>query len=134
MPRERSRHVAVDARREMNELAAIKGIATMTLRLAIIVLAGLFGTCIVTPSSAGENKDVTAQNRSVDLSAQTRYVRPRVRVYRYPQPPFWEYPRPGTYSYPGPNAKRDCRAWYVVENRPSGAVLTPRQQCWWVPG
>ena len=58
--------------------------------------------------------------------AQRAHVRPRVRVYRYPQPPFWEYPRPGTYSYPGPNAKRDCRAWYVVENRPSGAVMTPR--------
>jgi hypothetical protein len=116
----------------MNELAAITGIATMILRLAIIVLAGLAGACIVTPSSAGENKDATAQNQNADLSAQQR--RPRVRVYRYPQPPFWEYPRPGTYSYPGPNAKRDCRAWYVVENRPSGAVMTPRMRCEWVPG
>lgn len=104
----------------------------MTLRWTIIGLAGFVGVCIVTPSSASENKRAAVQDR--DLSAQTRYVRPRVRVYRYPQPPFWEYPRPGTYSYPGPNAKRDCRAWYVVENRPSGAVLTPRQQCWWVPG
>ena len=104
----------------------------MTLRWAIIGLAGLAGACIVTPSSVAEVKRVAVQNQ--DLSAQARYVRPRVRVYRYPQPPFWEYPRPGTYSYPGPNAKRDCRAWYAVENRPSGAVLTPRQQCWWVPG
>ena len=104
----------------------------MTLRIAIIVLAGLVGACIVTPSSAAEGKRATVQNQ--DLSAQARYVRPRVRVYRYPQPPFWEYPRPGTYSYPGPNAKRDCRAWYVVENRPSGAVMTPRMRCEWVPG
>ena len=82
----------------------------------------------------GEDQRATVQNQDADLSAQQRRVRPRVRVYRYPQPPFWEYPRPGTYSCPGPNAKRDCRAWYVVENRPSGAVMTPRMQCWWVPG
>jgi hypothetical protein len=31
-------------------------------------------------------------------------------------------------------AKRDCRAWYVLENRPSGAVMTPRMRCEWVPG
>jgi hypothetical protein len=74
------------------------------------------------------------QNHAADLSSQQRRLRPRVRVYPYPQPPFWEYPRPGVYSYPGPNAKRDCRAWYVVENRPSGAVMTPRMRCWWVPG
>jgi hypothetical protein len=87
---------------------------------------------------------VTARNHDADLSSQQRQispyqvrphgVRPRVRIYRYPQPPFWEYPRPGVYSYPGPNAKRDCRAWYVVENRPSGAVMTPRMRCEWVPG
>jgi hypothetical protein len=79
------------------------------------------------------------RNQNTDLSSQQSQVRPyrvrpRVRIYRYPQPPFWEYPRPGVYSYPGPNGKRDCRAWYVVENRPSGAVMTPRMQCWWVQG
>ena len=32
---------------------------------------------------------------------------------------------------PGPNAKRYCRAWLAVENRPSGRVITPQQECWW---
>ena len=32
---------------------------------------------------------------------------------------------------PGPNAKRYCRAWLAVENRPSGRVITPQKECWW---
>jgi hypothetical protein len=32
---------------------------------------------------------------------------------------------------PGPNAKRYCRAWLAVENRPSGQVITPQKECWW---
>lgn len=31
----------------------------------------------------------------------------------------------------GPNAKRYCRAWLAVENRPSGTVITPQRECWW---
>lgn len=60
--------------------------------------------------------------------------RTRVRIYPEEQPAFWDYPRPGTYSWPGPNAKRDCKAWYVVENRATGPTLTPRMTCRWVPG
>lgn len=70
---------------------------------------------------------------STELSAQSR-TRPNIRVYRYSQPPFWDHPRPGTYSWPGPDAKRDCRAWYVLEHRQSGTVMTPRTRCEWVPG
>ncbi len=109
------------------------GTATMTLRIAMMALAASIGASFAAPSHAAENQRASLQNQDTDLSAQQRR-RPRVRVYREYQPPFWEYPRPGTYSWPGPNAKRDCRAWYVVENRPSGAVMTPRMQCWWVPG
>jgi len=32
---------------------------------------------------------------------------------------------------PGPNARRYCRAWLAVENRPSGQVITPQKECWW---
>ncbi len=109
----------------------------MAARFAVVLLTAFFAQSFAAPSYAGDAKRAAVKRPDVtDLSAQERryYYRPRVRVYRYPQPPFWEYPRPGTYSYPGPNAKRDCRAWYVIENRPSGAVMTPRQQCWWVPG
>lgn len=104
----------------------------MTLRIAIIGFAALVGTVFAASSHAADDNRAVVQNRAIELSAQQR--RPRVRIYREYQPPFWDYPRPGTYSWPGPNAKRDCRAWYVIENRPSGAVMAPRQQCWWVPG
>lgn len=32
---------------------------------------------------------------------------------------------------PGPNSKRICRSWLVKEYRVSGAVVVPKQQCWW---
>ncbi|MES1155919.1 MAG: hypothetical protein ABUL48_05765 [Pseudorhodoplanes sp.] len=109
----------------------------MAARFATVLLAAFFAHCFAAPAEAADAARLAVQNRNAtDLSAQERryYVRPRVRIYRYPQPPFWEYPRPGTYSWPGPGAKRDCAVRYVVENRPSGAVMTPRMQCAWVPG
>jgi hypothetical protein len=102
-------------------------------RLAMGLLFVIAASSFAAPSHAGDTRAAWLRHDLIDMSAQQR-VRPRVRVYPEPQPPFWEYPRPGTYSWPGPGAKRDCRAWYVIENRPSGAVMTPRQQCWWVPG
>jgi hypothetical protein len=122
----------VDARGGIALDAAIRT-KTMTLRIAVIALVASIGAFLAAPSHAAESWRGAVQSQMTDLSSQARQ-RPRVRVYREYQPPFWEYPRPGTYSWPGPNAKRDCRAWYVIENRPSGAVMTPRQQCWWVPG
>ena len=108
-------------------------------RVAAIVAGAVVALSFTALPQARAAETVAMRNHDVDLSSQQREVRayrvrPRVRVYRAPQPPFWEYPRPGTYSWPGPNAKRDCRAWYVVENRPSGAVMTPRMRCEWVPG
>jgi hypothetical protein len=44
------------------------------------------------------------------------------------------YPRPYTYAYPGPNAHRECVGRLVVEARPSGTVIVPRQHCWWARG
>jgi hypothetical protein len=111
-------------------------------RLAAIMAGALVAQSFVAlpqahaqSTMAGDrNTDVSAQN-STQAQRRVYRARPRVHVYPYQQqPPFWEYPRPGVYSWPGPNGKRDCRAWYVVENRPSGAVMTPRMQCWWVPG
>ena len=105
--------------------------------VAMVLLAVFVAHVFTAPSSAGAAEEIILQGKkATDISAQQRVyrVRPRVPVYPYPQPPFWEYPRPGTYSYPGPYAKRDCRVRYVIENRPSGAVLTPRMRCEWVPG
>jgi hypothetical protein len=119
--------------------AVIEGMAMTVFRLAVIVAGAAVALSFTALPQARATEPMAMRNRDVDLSSQQYQVRPyrvrpRVRVYRYPQPPFWEYPRPGVYSWPGPNAKRDCRAWYVVENRPSGAVMTPRMRCEWVPG
>ena len=108
-------------------------------RLTAIVAGAIAAFSLTAFPQARAAETAVLRNYDTDLSSQQRQVRPyrvrpRVRVYPYQQPPFWEYPRPGVYSWPGPNAKRDCRAWYVVENRPSGAVMTPRMRCWWVPG
>ena len=105
----------------------------MVFRIAIFAVAALAGISFAAPSQA-ETPRAAVQKQDLDLSAQQRRVRPRVRVYRDLQPPFWEYPRPGMYSSPGPGAKRDCRAWYVIEHRPSGSVMTPRMRCEWVRG
>jgi len=35
---------------------------------------------------------------------------------------------------PRPLLYRECRAWYVLQHRPSGTVLFPQQHCWWVRG
>ena len=104
-------------------------------RLAMILPAVFIAGAFAAPPGARAAEDVAVRNASAaDISAQHRRARPQIRIYRYPQPPFWEYPRPGVYSWPGPGAKRDCRAWDVLENRPSGAVMTPRMRCEWVPG
>ncbi len=102
-------------------------------RVAAFVAGAVATLSFMAVPQARAAEPAAMRNHDADFSSQQRRVRPRVRVYRT-QPPFWEYPRPGTYSWPGPYAKRDCRAWYVVENRPSGAVMTPRMRCEWVPG
>ena len=98
--------------------------------LAVIaLLAAALADGSVSAAEAGERAQTAEAS---DLSAQTRRVRPRVRIYR--QPAAWPYPRPGYYSWPGPNAVRQCVDWYALENRPSGPVITPQMRCWWVSG
>jgi hypothetical protein len=109
----------------------------VSIRIAVLPAIALLLTILPAAPTAAQAQTHMAQAPATEFSAQStqpRRVRPRVRVYREYQPPFWEYPRPGTYSWPGPGARRDCRAWYVLENRPSGPVMTPRMRCDWVPG
>jgi hypothetical protein len=71
---------------------------------------------------------------TVEVSAQSRRPRTRIRVtprYREGNSP---YPRVNPVAYPGPNARRECVARYVQERRPSGTVIVPRMHCWWVRG
>ncbi len=67
---------------------------------------------------------------------QPRRARTRVRVQPiYPYRRYHSiYPVPYPIEYPGPNAKRECVARYVEEHRPSGTVVVPRMNCWWVRG
>jgi hypothetical protein len=68
--------------------------------------------------------------------SRVRRVRPRILVQpRYPYRRYHSlYPLPYDVEYPGPNAKRDCSVRYVSEYRPSGTVVVPRMNCWWVRG
>ena len=124
----------VDLRRPMRErynipfgqTAIMKTMRKLSLAI-IALLAAAVSDGWMTPSAAGGRAPIAEAS---DLSAQTRRVRPRVRIYR--QPAAWPYPRPGYYSWPGPNAVRQCVDWYAAEYRPSGPVITPQMRCWWV--
>jgi len=81
----------------------------MTARAAIAIAAVGLSLFAMAPVSAQPNRgDET-------LSAQRR-----TRIVIHPRS-----------LQPGPNAKRYCRAWLAVENRPSGQVITPQRECWW---
>jgi hypothetical protein len=75
---------------------------------AIVALMLVF--CMAAPAFA--------QPTSPDQGATTVHRRTRIVIH----------PRS---LEPGPNAKRYCRAWLAVENRPSGQVITPQRECWW---
>ena len=79
--------------------------------------------------NVGAARDSLAQSR-------LRRVRPRILVQPiYPYRRFHSlYPLPYDIEYPGPNARRDCSVRYVSEYRPSGTVVVPRMNCWWVRG
>ena len=112
----------------------------MLVTLAAIVTS--WGLLLAVPSAA----QTAAQARAApdakaaaatDFSAQRR-VRPRTRIRVQPLYPYRRYhslyPLPYDIEYPGPNARRDCTARYVTEYRPSGTVVVPRMNCWWVRG
>ena len=92
-----------------------------------LALASLFGAALVTSAEARDARGAAAavQAQEVlntaramsDLSAQARN---RLQIYRR--------------GALGPNAKRECHVRYVQDYRPSGTVIVPRMQCWWVNG
>lgn len=75
-----------------------------------------------------------AAARITDLSAQSRRPPARIRVTPRPREGSSPYPPANPVAYPGPNARRECAARYVREARPSGTVIVPRMNCWWVRG
>jgi hypothetical protein len=107
-----------------------------------VLVLGILGAALMGPapaSAAPLKKSTSASTAVTDISAQSRTRRPRtqltIRPRGYPYRTFHSpYPLPYDIEYPGPNATRQCVARLVQEARPSGTVIVPRMQCWWVPG
>lgn len=100
---------------------------------AIAALAGLLAGG--SPAAAETAQPSAGTQGATDLSAQSRpRARTRIRVQKYYPYRRWHalYPLPYDIEYPGPNARRDCSVRYVQEYRPSGTVIVPRMNCWWV--
>jgi hypothetical protein len=101
---------------------------------AFLMFAGLPGA---KPSMA-ETHTPNAKAAPTDISAQSRVRRTRPRILVQPRYPYRHYhslyPLPYDVEYPGPHARRECTARYVQEYRPSGTVVVPRMNCWWVRG
>lgn len=105
----------------------------MRLSVAIIVASVGLAVTVIAPgmvtsahAQSGSEKRV---GRVANPHAQDSAQRPRVRIYRNTDR-LDVSPR---YN-PGPNAVRDCRAQLVQEFRPSGTVIVPRMDCYWVRG
>jgi len=82
----------------------------MTAARALVALGAvalMLGAATPVWAQAGRGSDALAQQR-------------RTRIVIHPRS-----------LEPGPNARRYCRAWLAVENRPSGQVITPQRECWW---
>lgn len=100
---------------------------------AIAVLAGLLVGIL--PVAAETAQASAGAQTATDFSSQSRpRARTRIRVQKYYPYRRWHayYPLPYDIEYPGPNARRDCSVRYVQEYRPSGTVVVPRMNCWWV--
>jgi hypothetical protein len=119
----------------MRELAAMRMPVTFA---AIVMSAGLLWSAPGMAQSNPPDAGATAANSRAQsqVQRQIRRVRPRILVQpRYPYRRYHSfYPLPYDVEYPGPHAKRDCSVRYVSEYRPSGTVVVPRMNCWWVRG
>jgi hypothetical protein len=120
---------AVDATAAMGDRCAMKLAAT-------IVAASLFGLLAAMSNQARAAASEGVRAGEALAQSHPRRARPRIRVQPiYPYRRYHSvYPVPYPIEYPGPNAKRDCVAYYVQEHRPSGTVVVPRMNCWWVRG
>jgi hypothetical protein len=82
----------------------------------------------------------TRADRSAERSPLTAYAqsRPRTRIRVSPRCFYrtqsTNFPVPYDCEAPGPGFVRECNAELVPEYRPSGTVIVPRMQCWWVRG
>ena len=116
----------------MRELPAMRMLVT----LAVLLMSA--GLLCAAPSAAQTRAPDAKAAVATDISAQSRVRRTRPRILVQPLYPYRRYhslyPLPYDIEYPGPNARRECTARYVTEYRPSGTVVVPRMNCWWVRG
>src|SRR5882724_2234989 len=116
----------------MRELPVMRMLMTLA---SILMLVGLLGANSSVAETLAPDAKATAPT---DISAQSRVRRTRPRILVQPRYPYRRYhslyPLPYDIEYPGPNARRECTARYVTEYRPSGTVVVPRMNCWWVRG
>ncbi len=100
-----------------------------------VLLAGMLATAASAQTPPGASRSA-----GTELSAPARLpsrARTRIRVMPsyYPYRTFsTDYPVPYPIEYPGPGFVRQCTSWLATENRVSGAVIVPRQRCWWQRG
>jgi hypothetical protein len=112
----------------------------MLVTLAVLVVSAglLLAAPSLAPTMAQTNAPDAKAAAATDISAQGRVRRKRPRILVQPLYPYRRYhslyPLPYDVEYPGPNARRDCAVRYVSEYRPSGTVVVPRMNCWWVRG
>lgn len=124
----------IDGGRPIGDVPDFSNGARWTMRHSVLSVMGaslmtglLAGLCLC--SGAAAEPAVSAQFRvapslsvrPTDVSAQSREIRARrprrVRIY--------------TPRGPGPNSVRICHSHYEYEQRPSGTVIVPRENCYW---
>jgi hypothetical protein len=83
-----------------------------------VLLAGFLSLGAHSVQASDAAQGVRALHTASDLSAQRRARRARLRIDVRPARPLY----------------RDCVAYLVVDPRPSGTVIIPRERCRWVRG
>ena len=107
-------------------------------RIVTLAAISALGGLLLSVSPGAAETAAPISRTPTDISAQSRTQKPRTRIRVQPLYPYRRfhslYPLPYDVEYPGPNARRDCSVRYVQEYRPSGTVVVPRMNCWWVRG
>jgi hypothetical protein len=108
-------------------------------RIAAFALAAICVAVLALASgpagAAGELRDRgTAASEAYAQAQQRARTRIRVSPRCYYRTRAIDYPPPYECEAPGPGYVRQCNSWLAPEARPSGPVIVPHMQCWWVPG